>query len=130
MKSKTVYQTANGVYVGETIAHESPLEPGVFHIPAGCIENPPPAIPEGKIAVWRNGWALDEILEEKEAPKPELTLEEMEAQRVASLKGQLAALDYRAIRPLRAIASGVATQADKSYLAALEEEAADIRGIL
>jgi len=130
MKTKTVYQTANGVYVGETIAHESPLEPGVFHIPAGCIENPPPAIPEGKIAVWRNGWALDEVPAEKKSTKPEPKPEELEAQRVSSLKAQLAALDFKAIRPLRAIAAGVATQEDKSYLAAIEEEATDMRAEL
>lgn len=43
MSSKTVYQTnVAGLYIGNTVADESPLEPGVFHIPAGAIETPPP----------------------------------------------------------------------------------------
>ena len=38
--SKTVYSTATGE---EQIAHESPLEKGVYHIPAGCVESKPPS---------------------------------------------------------------------------------------
>lgn len=46
MAGKTVYQTDHfGWYTGETIADESPLEPGVFHIPAGCFEDAPPEGP-------------------------------------------------------------------------------------
>lgn len=51
-----------GYYVGETVADESPLEPGVFLIPAGCITTPPPSIPEGRLAKWENGvWLLEAI---------------------------------------------------------------------
>lgn len=40
-----VYQTdENGFYVGEVEATESPLEPGVFLIPGGCVEDAPPAV--------------------------------------------------------------------------------------
>lgn len=43
-----VYQTDRaGFYVGTTQAHESPLEPGVWHIPAGCVEEAPPTIVPG-----------------------------------------------------------------------------------
>ncbi len=43
MKTKTVYQTDQaGMFYGETLAHESPLEPGVFHIPARAVLVPPP----------------------------------------------------------------------------------------
>lgn len=43
MLTKTVYQCdAAGWYVGPTDAHESPLEPGVWHIPAGAVEQEPP----------------------------------------------------------------------------------------
>ncbi|MBS1180448.1 MAG: hypothetical protein H6Q99_328 [Proteobacteria bacterium] len=57
---KTVYQTdAAGVFVGETVAHESPLEPGVVLIPAGCVESPPPAAAAGHAAMWSgSAWAL------------------------------------------------------------------------
>ncbi|MEW5713918.1 hypothetical protein AB1462_16350 [Pseudomonas sp. SB113] len=60
MSSKTVYQTDHmGLYVGPANAQESPLEPGVFLIPGGCVEVAPPDAPEGKIQSW-NGrrWQL------------------------------------------------------------------------
>ncbi|MBB6158526.1 hypothetical protein HDC30_005784 [Pseudomonas sp. JAI115] len=59
--SKTVYQTnAQGLYVGQVEAEESPLEPGVFLIPAGCVQTPPPAeIPPLKAACWNGkAWQL------------------------------------------------------------------------
>lgn len=41
---KIVYQTDQaGFYQGQTSADESPLEPGVYHLPARCVETPPPA---------------------------------------------------------------------------------------
>jgi hypothetical protein len=53
MKTKTVFQTDQlGIYVGETIADLSPLEEGVWLIPAGCVEVAPPAVPEFKAALW------------------------------------------------------------------------------
>ncbi len=55
-----VYQTNHqGIYLGPVQADESPLEPGEFLIPAGCVEIAPPAIPEGSVAVWINGsWSV------------------------------------------------------------------------
>lgn len=53
MTVKTVYQTDHlGVYVGETVAEASPLEPGIWLIPARCVEITPPVIPERKAALW------------------------------------------------------------------------------
>ncbi|NBA97977.1 phage tail protein [Pseudomonas sp. R5(2019)] len=53
MTIKTVYQTDHlGIYVGETVADASPLEPGVWLIPARCVEVKPPVIPERKAALW------------------------------------------------------------------------------
>lgn len=60
MLSITVFQTDHlGLYVGPTTADESPLEPGVFLIPGGCVEVAPPEAPQGKIQHW-NGkrWQL------------------------------------------------------------------------
>ena len=60
MKTKTVYQTDRaGLYLGETTADESPMEPGVFLMPAGAVTKAPPAkIPTGKIPRW-NGKSWD-----------------------------------------------------------------------
>jgi len=60
MTEKLVYQTNHlGIFVGAVQAEESPLEPGVYLIPGGCVETAPPAIPEHK-AAWWNGtdWQL------------------------------------------------------------------------
>jgi hypothetical protein len=51
--AKIVYQTnAAGVFVGAAEADESPLEPGVYLLPAGCIEVKPPATAGNDYAVW------------------------------------------------------------------------------
>lgn len=43
MKTKTVYQyDLAGIFIGLYDADESPLEPGVFLIPARCVEIAPP----------------------------------------------------------------------------------------
>lgn len=60
MTEKQVYQTDHlGIFIGAVKAEESPLEPGVYLIPGGCVEAEPPAIPEHK-AAWWNGkaWQL------------------------------------------------------------------------
>lgn len=58
-----VYQTNDeGVYVGPVEADESPLEPGVWLIPRGCVEVEPPPIPQGQMAVWSGGaWSVQPI---------------------------------------------------------------------
>lgn len=63
MKTKTVYQyDVAGRYLGETDADESPLQPGVYHLPARTTElAPPPAEtwPEGTWPRWiGTGWAM------------------------------------------------------------------------
>jgi len=59
---------SQGLFLGETMAHESPLEPGVWLIPAGAIDEPAPEIPEGQQARWvNNAWTFETI----PAPVPE-----------------------------------------------------------
>ena len=63
MASKTVYQyDVAGRYLGETQADESPLEAGVYHLPARTTEQAPPARdtwPEGKWPRWNGiSWAM------------------------------------------------------------------------
>ncbi len=53
MDSKVVYQVNDqGLYVGTTTADESPLEPGVWLIPAGCVTVAPPKAPAGMTCRW------------------------------------------------------------------------------
>jgi hypothetical protein len=83
---KTVYQLdRDGVYLGETIAQESPLEPGVFLMPAGCIEHAPPPVKAGKFARWDEGWIVEDI---PKPPKPEEPPEPTAEQRAASIRAQ------------------------------------------
>ena len=89
MNQKTVYQTNySGLFVGETIADESPLEPDVFLIPAGCVElAPPEKIPEDQWPRW-NGfkWELIQKPEVQETISPEEKLAEFLAQNPDVLK--------------------------------------------
>lgn len=53
MTSKVVSQCdERGYFVGQTLADESPLEPGVFLIPRLAVDAPPPEVPEGHLAGW------------------------------------------------------------------------------
>jgi hypothetical protein len=47
---------------------------------------------------------------------------------IAQLKAQLAALDATAVRPLRAVVAGTATDTDKARLMAMETQAQALRG--
>lgn len=103
MKTKTVYQTSNGIYIGEAVAHESPLEPGVFHIPGGCVEVQPPLLSENQKARWTGkAWEV-ETLPKPEA-KPEPTPEDLAAQelvrKLAEAHAYLYQTDWYVIRKL------------------------------
>ncbi|CCG42195.1 phage tail protein [Magnetospirillum molischianum] len=58
--ARIVYQTDRaGRYAGAVTADPSPLEPGAYLIPGGCVESAPPEILVGQMAVWEAGaWAL------------------------------------------------------------------------
>lgn len=60
MATKTAYQCdADGVFTNSVFAFESPLEPGVFHLPAGCTFTEPPAVSDRQAAVWADGaWTV------------------------------------------------------------------------
>jgi len=89
MNSKTVYQLDRaGHFVCETEADESPLEPGVFLIPAGCVETAPPSEwPEDQWPRW-NGfkWELIQKPEVQQVVSPEEKLAEFLAQNPDVLK--------------------------------------------
>lgn len=75
MSTKPVFQTdEQGRFIGITEAYESPLEPGVFHIPAGAYEDQPPYLNEPGVTYWRRvdgAWKLENIPKPPESPPPE-----------------------------------------------------------
>lgn len=89
MNQKSVYQiNYSGLFVGETLADESPLEPGIFHIPAGCVElAPPEEWPEDKWPRW-NGfkWELIQKPQVQQVASAEEKLAEFLAQNPDVLK--------------------------------------------
>lgn len=54
----------NGIYIGVVKRQISPLEDGVFLLPAGATDIEPPAIPSGKQARFDGkGWLVEDIPE-------------------------------------------------------------------
>jgi hypothetical protein len=77
---KVYNYTPEGIYRDSEEAVESPLENGVFLIPAGATTVKPPEVSEGFHAVW-NGieWIISSIPEPTvEPPTPELLIVEPE----------------------------------------------------
>lgn len=65
MTQKIAYQTDDkGKFVSEICLDESPLEPGVFLIPAGAVIDAPPACSVGQHAILHEGaWQIvDDVL--------------------------------------------------------------------
>lgn len=89
MNQKSVYQiNYSGLFIGENFADESPLEPGIFHIPAGCVElAPPEEWPEDKWPRW-NGfkWELIQRPQVQQVASAEEKLAEFLAQNPDVLK--------------------------------------------
>lgn len=86
-------------FTGESVADESPLEPGVFLIPAHATTKKPPSISYPKHAVWRNEkWKVEQIPVPKEetiTEAPELV--EPEYQFQDFLNALLAGVFYQKI---------------------------------
>jgi hypothetical protein len=79
MNNKNVVQLdSEGYYVGITEADESPLEPGVYLMPAGTIDVSSPSEIEGKRAKWiNNNWIYEDLPEDPTTSNP-LTLEQQQ----------------------------------------------------
>jgi len=65
------YHPETGVFLDSSEADKSPLEPGVFLVPAFATLTPPPACESGQQTVWHNeAWSVEEIPQPPE-PIPE-----------------------------------------------------------
>ena len=61
-----------GIFYAKGVADESPLEPGVFLIPAHATTVAPPVVSDPEIAVFKDGaWSI-EVLPPPPEPEPEL----------------------------------------------------------
>lgn len=110
-----------GYYVGPVTADESPLESGVFLMPGGSIAMAPPAlIEEGKrYRVVDGRWAAEDIPDASLAAPPEsLTEEQLEAAARARRDFLLECAGLRMAPLLDAVDLGVATDAERTSLAA------------
>lgn len=88
MITKTVFQLdADGVLIGATAADESPLEPGVFLLPSGCVEIEPPPHVEGKLRVFSAGaWLYQDIPAiEPETPLPPPTIKDLKTLKILEI---------------------------------------------
>jgi hypothetical protein len=61
---------AAGYFTNLAVADESPLEPGVYLIPGGCIDTTAPTISAGQRAKWNDAWVIEDIPQPE--PEPEL----------------------------------------------------------
>lgn len=136
MTTKTVSQLdAAGYFVGVTTADESPLEPGVYLIPAGAIDRKPPTTiePGKRYRPWGTGWRAEEIPATPKDPEP--TPPTPEQIRRGEILARLQAIDTESIRALRTTVSATAKGKpepafDLGKLEALETEAAALRAEL
>lgn len=89
-----------GIFHGESEADESPLEPGVFLIPANATAIKPPAPDAGQKVIYQAGvWTVVDIPSPPAPPVP--TAAEILAAENAAVKAELAALDAASIRSMR-----------------------------
>jgi len=78
MKNAYSFHPTTGVFIGVEFAQESPLEPGVFLLPANASFVEPPRATEGKQAVWDGkAWLVEDISLPAPEPKPGPVLPEI-----------------------------------------------------
>jgi hypothetical protein len=81
------YHQETGIFVGIDVADPSPLEPGVFLVPAYATTEAPPACGDGQHQVFRDGgWVVEDI--PQPAPVPVLTADEVKASMWSRIKAE------------------------------------------
>lgn len=122
----------NGYLTGETVADQSPLEPGIFHFPARSVPHEPPAVPQGKRARWNGAvWQLEDL----PPPPPEPVPQTAADIRRGEIMNRLTAIDAESVRALREAVKETgrgrpAPAFSLNKLEALETEATDLRAEL
>jgi hypothetical protein len=126
----------NGIYTCDSLADESPLEAGIFLMPANSTEVAPPEVTEGNQAIFIAGkWMVQAIPAPDQPVEPVLTEEELNEQAKANIQATLNKIDEQKIRPSSEIAAALASgQQAQSYsvnkLQTLEAQAATLRAQL
>lgn len=125
----------NGYFLGVTIADESPLEEGVFLIPAGAVDSLPPLIPEGKLARWNGEWTLDDI-PQPEPEEPPVETEPFKPKSVTMRQARLALLEaghYTAVETaINSIEDPIvkkASQIEWEYAATVDRDSSFTQGM-
>lgn len=121
---------ATGRFTCESTAEESPLEPGVFLIPAQATTTPPPEVAAGFEAICSgNDWSIQHI--------PKKPIEEIAKPTAADIRRheiteRLKQIDVEKVRPTSEIVSAMAAslpvpEFSIKKLSALETEAGALR---
>jgi len=125
---------SEGYFLCPTAADESPLEEGVYLLPGGAVDVPPPDVPEGQRARRVDDtWVFEAI---PSAPEPE-SKPAAEHDRRSEILVELEQIDFSSQRPARAVAialgQGLTLSLDNTDLAkltGLEAQAAELRAEL
>jgi hypothetical protein len=110
MKNAYSFHPTTGKYLGVDFAQESPLEAGVYLLPAGATFIEPPQITDGHELSWNGeSWKL-QMIPTPEIPEPEIP----EPEPAPEPEPEPAPLTWDDIRSVR---NGVLTQCDWTQLA-------------
>lgn len=113
-----------GYFIGITTADESPLEPGVYLLPSGCIQTNIPNVPDGKLAKWNNGWVFEDIPQPEPEPAPptpeELQAEWLKNASVSMRQARLALLQLNLLDQVDAAITDRASKIEWEYATSVE----------
>lgn len=102
------FNEENGSFIGSEEMLPDPLEPGRYLQPANSTLVPPPEFnPEKSTCRWDGmSWGVETIVNPEEPAEPEPTEEELRQLEILTLKGKLAAGDYKIIKCAEYTAAG------------------------